>query len=160
MKAFKYGLLIVYIVFVVVVTLLLFTFNKFSNSVIGYTTIIGNTTEIENYKKGDLFIVTKSDDIQKGDTILFYDTKKGHNFLNSSKVKNIIHTNENETTYVIRDNIYLSSEYVIGKTTDIKCISFLGYLYLLFTNKIGYLLFVIVPITTYLIILLRKYRKS
>ena len=144
----------------VVITLLLLTFNKFSNSVIGDTTIIGNTSEIENYKKGDLFIVPKSDNIQKGDTILFYDTKKGHNFLNSTIVKNIINTNENETTYVIRDNTYLSSDYVVGKTSDIKCISFLGYMYLLFTNKIGYLLFVIVPIIIYFIIMLRKYRES
>lgn len=144
----------------IVITLLLLSFNRFSNSVIGQTIIIGNTTEIENYKKGDLLIVPKSNNIQKGDTILFYDTKQGHNFLNSTYVKNVINTNENETTYVIRDDVYLSSEYVLGKTSDIKCISFLGYLYLLFTNKIGYLLFVIVPIITYLIIMVRKYRES
>ncbi len=157
MKIVKYGLLSIYILFVLFITMLLFTFNKFSNSVIFDTTIIGNTTNIGKYNRGDLLIVSKKTPININDKILFYDTKSGKNFLNYTSVLDIIKTNDTETTYVIRDNVFLSSEYVIGNFNDIKSVPFLGYLYMLFTSKIGYLLFIIIPVIISFIFELRKY---
>ena len=85
---------------------------------------------------------------------MFYDIKNSKNFINNETVIKKL----DEKTYVIRDNEYISDEYVIGKVSDIKAIPFIGYLYNIFTSKIGYLLFVILPITLYFIILIRNYK--
>ena len=158
MNKLKYGLIIIYILFVLLITILLFTFNKFSNSVIGDKVIAGINHNVDIYKKGDLLIGNKNSSVNKGDKILFYDTKNGKNYLNVTKVVGIKTTTD--VTYVIRDNEFLSSEYVIGTTDFTKRIPFLGYLYLFFTSKIGYLIFVMVPIIIYFVTTLRKYRKA
>lgn len=134
-------------------TVLLFTFNKFSNSFIGGRTFIGLKEDILNYKKGSLIIINRSE-INIGDNVLFYDIKNSKNFIDCEIVINKL----DGKTYVIRDNEYISDEYVIGKVSDIKAIPFIGYLYNIFTSKIGYLLFVILPITLYFIILIRNYK--
>jgi len=156
MKIFKYSLLAIYILFVIFVTTLLLTFNRFSNSIINNHTIAGVKSQFSNYKVGDLLIIKNSSNIEKNDIIIFYDTNNRKNFINEERVLNVIKTNETETTYVIRDNEYLSGEYVISTTQNIKSIPLLGYLYLLTTSKIGYLLFVIIPIVVYFIILLKR----
>lgn len=144
----------IFILFVIINTVLLFTFNKFSNSLIGGRTFIGLKEDFLNYKKGSLIIVNKSA-IDTGDNIIFYDIKNSNSFINNETIIKKL----DEKTYVIRDNEYISDEYVIGKVSDIKVIPFIGYLYNFFTSKIGYLLFVILPITLYFIILIRNYKK-
>ncbi|MBR3199339.1 MAG: hypothetical protein IKG27_04930 [Bacilli bacterium] len=156
MRVAKYVLLTIYALFVIVTTILLFTFNKFSDSKIGNVTIADSERNISTLKKGDLFIILNKDDIKVGDEILFYDTSSGTNFLNSEVVKKVLDTDS--LTYVIRDNEFLSSEYIVGTTSSSIHIPLLGYLYVFFTSKIGYLLFVIIPIIIYFIILLKKYK--
>ncbi len=155
-KYLMYCLIAFYVLFVMIVTIMLFTFNKFSNSVIGGHTIIGLDKEFKQYKSGDLLIVKNSTNIKKGDKILFYDTNERKNFLNEELVVRVIKTNEKETTYEIRDNEYLSGEYVISTTNHIKRIPMLGYFYILATSKMGYLLFIIVPIVAYFVTLLKR----
>lgn len=157
MRVGKYSLIIIFVLFVLINTILLVTFNKFSNSVIGNKTIIGLKNDIMNYKKGGLLIVSKSL-VNTSDEILFYDTKNSKKFLNHEVIKGII-TTENDITYIIKDNEYISDDYVIGNTKDIKYIPLAGYLYTIFTSKIGYLLFVILPIVIYFILILRNYKK-
>lgn len=133
----------------------MFTFNRFSNSVLFGKTIIGLKEDLLNYKKGSLIILKKGD-VKIGDDILFYDTKNSKNFVNSEKVVKVL----NKDTFVIRDNEYVSIDYIIGKVDDALVIPFIGYLYNIFTSKIGYLLSVIFPITFYFITLLRNYKKA
>ena len=148
--------LTLYVLFIIVVTMMLLTFNKFSNSVISSHTIIGLTKEFSTYKKGDLLIIKNTSNIKTNDRIIFYDTNDRKNFINEENVVRVIKTNEKETTYEIRDNEYLSGEYVIGTTNNIKRLPLIGYLYILTTSKIGYLLFVIIPIVIYFISILKK----
>ncbi|MBR3230080.1 MAG: hypothetical protein IKF91_04565 [Bacilli bacterium] len=155
MRVGKYILIGIFVFFVIINTILLFTFNRFSNSVLFDKTIIGLKEDLLNYKKGSLIILKKGD-IKIGDDILFYDTKNSKNFVNSERVMKML----NKDTFVIRDNEYVSKDYVIGKVDDIFVIPFIGYLYNIFTSKIGYLLFVIFPITFYFITLLRNYKKA
>lgn len=157
MRVGKYSLIIIFVLFVLINTILLVTFNKFSNSVIGNKTIIGLKNDIMNYKKGGLLIASKSL-VNTSDEILFYDTKNSKNFLNHEVIKGVIKT-ENDITYIIKDNEYISDDYVIGRTEDIKYIPLAGYLYIIFTSKIGYLLFVILPIVIYFILIIRNYKK-
>lgn len=158
MRIIRYGLAAFYLLFVVLVTLLLFTFNKFSDSMIGKKTIADAEYNISTFKKGDLLIVSNNSEIKVQDEILFYDTTNGKNFLNCEKVIRIIDTNDSETTYVIRDNEFISSDYVIGTKDHTVRIALLGYLYSFFTSRIGYLIFIIIPIIVYFIFLLKKYR--
>lgn len=155
MRVGKYILIGIFVFFVIINTILLFTFNRFSNSVLFDKTIIGLKEDLLNYKKGSLIILKKGD-IKIGDEILFYDTKNSKNFVNSERVMKVL----NNDTFVIRDNEYVSTDYIIGKVDDIFVIPFIGYLYIIFTSKIGYLLFVIFPITFYFITLLRNYKKA
>ncbi len=151
--------MILYLILVIILTICLFTINPFKGSKIGNKTIIGLSNNVSNYKKGSLLLVTK-EKIKVGDNILYYDTSNGKKKIEITSVKKIINTNQTETTYVINDNLFLSDEYVLGTDKTIKSIPFLGYIYSILISSIGYLIVVIIPITTYFIMTLRKRKNA
>lgn len=159
MKIIKSLGMILYLILVIILTICLFTINPFKGSKIGNKTIIGLSNNVSNYKKGSLLLVTK-EKIKVGDNILYYDTSNGKKSLELSLVKKIINTNQTETTYAIKDNLFLSDEYVLGTDKTIKSIPFLGYIYSILISSIGYLIVVIIPITTYFIMTLRKRKNA
>lgn len=147
--------MVLYLILIIILTVCLFTINPFKGSKIGNRTIISLSNNLKGYKKGSLLIVTK-EKIKVGDNILYYDTSKGKKSLEITNVKKIINTNQTETTYVVKNNLFLSDEYVLGTNKTIKSIPFLGYIYSILISSIGYLIVVIIPITTYFIMTLRK----
>ena len=147
--------MVLYSILIIILTVCLFTINPFKGSKIGNRTIISLSNNLKSYKKGRLLIVTK-EKIKVGDNILYYDTSKGKKSLEITNVKKIINTNQTETTYVVKNNLFLSDEYVLGTDKTIKSIPFLGYIYSILISSIGYLMVVIIPITTYFIMTLRK----
>lgn len=147
--------MVLYLILIIILTVCLFTINPFKGSKIGNRTIISLSNNLKSYKKGSLLIVTK-EKIKVGDNILYYDTSKGKKSLKITNVKKIINTNQTETTYVVKNNLFLSDEYVLGTDKTIKSIPFLGYIYSILISSIGYLIVVIIPITTYFIMTLRK----
>lgn len=147
--------MVLYLILIIILTVCLFTINPFKGSKIGNRTIISLSNNLKSYKKGSLLIVTK-EKIKVGDNILYYDTSKGKKNLEITNVKKIINTNQTETTYVVKNNLFLSDEYVLGTDKTIKSIPFLGYIYSILISSIGYLMVVIIPITTYFIMTLRK----
>lgn len=155
MKIIKSLGMVLYLILIIILTVCLFTINPFKGSKIGNRTIISLSNNLKGYKKGSLLIVTK-EKINVGDNILYYDTSKGKKSLKITNVKKIINTNQTETTYVVKSNLFLSDEYVLGTDKTIKSIPFLGYIYSILISSIGYLIVVIIPITTYFIMTLRK----
>lgn len=155
MKIIKSLGMVLYLILIIILTVCLFTINPFKGSKIGNRTIISLSNNLKGYKKGSLLIVTK-EKIKVGDNILYYDTSKGKKSLKITNVKKIINTNQTETTYVVKNNLFLSDEYVLGTDKTIKSIPFLGYIYSILISSIGYLIVVIMPITTYFIMTLRK----
>lgn len=155
MKIIKSLGMVLYLIIIIILTVCLFTINPFKGSKIGNRTIISLSNNLKGYKKGSLLIVTK-EKIKVGDNILYYDTSKGKKSLKITNVKKIINTNQTETTYVVKNNLFLSDEYVLGTDKTIKSIPFLGYIYSILISSIGYLIVVIIPITTYFIMTLRK----
>lgn len=155
MKIIKSLGMILYLILVIILTICLFTINPFKGSKIGNRTIISLSNNLKSYKKGSLLLVTK-EKIKVGDDILYYDTSNGKKSLKITNVKKIINTNQTETTYVVKNNLFLSDEYVLGTDKTIKSIPFLGYIYSILISSIGYLIVVIIPITTYFIMTLRK----
>ncbi len=159
MKIIKSLGMVLYLILIVILTICLFTINPFKGSKIGNKTIISLSNNVNNYKKGSLLLVTK-EKIKVGDNILYYDTSNGKKKIEITSVKKIINTNQTETTYVIKDNLFLSDEYVLGTDKTIKSIPFLGYIYSILISSIGYLIVVIIPITTYFIMTLRKRKNA
>ena len=155
MKIIKSLGMVLYLILIIILTVCLFTINPFKGSKIGNRTIISLSNNLKSYKKVSLLIVTK-EKIKVGDNILYYDTSKGKKSLKITNVKKIINTNQTETTYVVKNNLFLSDEYVLGTDKTIKSIPFLGYIYSILISSIGYLIVVIIPITTYFIMTLRK----
>lgn len=155
MKIIKSLGMVLYLILIIILTVCLFTINPFKGSKLGNRTIISLSNNLKSYKKGSLLIVTK-EKIKVGDNILYYDTSKGKKSLKITNVKKIINTNQTETTYVVKNNLFLSDEYVLGTDKTIKSIPFLGYIYSILISSIGYLIVVIIPITTYFIMTLRK----
>lgn len=155
MKIIKSLGMVLYLILIIILTVCLFTINPFKGSKIGNRTIISLSNNLKSYKKGSLLLVTK-EKIKVGDDILYYDTSKGKKSLKITNVKKIINTNQTETTYVVKNNLFLSDEYVLGTDKTIKSIPFLGYIYSILISSIGYLIVVIIPITTYFIMTLRK----
>lgn len=155
MKIIKSLGMVLYLILIIILTVCLFTINPFKGSKIGNRTIISLSNNLKSYKKGSLLLVTK-EKIKVGDNILYYDTNKGKKSLKITNVKKIINTNQTETTYVVKNNLFLSDEYVLGTDKTIKSIPFLGYIYSILISSIGYLIVVIIPITTYFIMTLRK----
>lgn len=155
MKIIKSLGMILYLILIIILTVCLFTINPFKGSKIGNRTIISLSNNLKSYKKGSLLLVTK-EKIKVGDNILYYDTSNGKKSLKITNVKKIINTNQTETTYVVKNNLFLSDEYVLGTDKTIKSIPFLGYIYSILISSIGYLIVVIIPITTYFIMTLRK----
>ena len=155
MKIIKSLGMVLYLILIIILTVCLFTINHFKGSKLGNRTIISLSNNLKGYKKGSLLIVTK-EKIKVGDNILYYDTSKGKKSLKITNVKKIINTNQTETTYVVKNNLFLSDEYVLGTDKTIKSIPFLGYIYSILISSIGYLIVVIIPITTYFIMTLRK----
>lgn len=147
--------MVLYLILIIILTVCLFTINPFKGSKIGNRTIISLSNNLKSYKKGSLLLVTK-EKIKVGDDILYYDTSNGKKSLKITNVKKIINTNQTETTYVVKNNLFLSDEYVLGTDKTIKSIPFLGYIYSILISSIGYLIVVIIPITTYFIMTLRK----
>lgn len=160
MKVVKYVLLSLYLLFVVLNTLLLFTINEFGSSTFGNTIILGLKNKVEKYDKGSLIITTKDiKDIKINDNILYYDVINSKKEIKITKVQDVI-KKESNNVVVIEDGLFLSEKYVIGKTNDTTSIPFIGYLYNLFTGKFGYLIFVVIPIICCFIYQLIKYRKE
>ena len=155
MKIIKSLGMVLYLILIIILTVCLFTINPFKGSKIGNRTIISLSNNLKSYKKGSLLLVTK-EKIKVGDNILYYDTSNGKKSLKITNVKKIINTNQTETTYVVKNNLFLSDEYVLGTDKTIKSIPFLGYIYSILISSIGYLIVVIMPITTYFIMTLRK----
>lgn len=155
MKIIKSLGMVLYLILIIILTVCLFTINPFKGSKIGNRTIISLSNNLKGYKKGSLLIVTK-EKIKVGDNILYYDTSNGKKSLKITNVKKIINTNQTETTYVVKNNLFLSDEYVLGTDKTIKSIPFLGYIYSILISSIGYLIVVIIPITTYFVMTLRK----
>jgi hypothetical protein len=158
MKVGKRILLIVYIFLMIIATFWLFTFNEFSSSSFAGLTTTNVQKTMGGLKQGSLIFVKKSDNIKIGNKIIYYDTIRGKNLLNTTVVKDVLITNKTEKTYVIKNHLFLSDEYVIGKASDVKVIPYLGYLYGLLTSKVGYLIVVILPIIIYLVYLLKGYK--
>ena len=63
-----------------------------------------------------------------------------------AKIVEVEKISDKETTYLLDNDAYISSEYVIGSTDMVKVIPVLGYFVLTLESTWGYLLFIVLPL--------------
>ena len=158
-RVVKYILLSIYVVLAIFVTFCLFASNKFGDVSFSNKIILGINSDILDFKAGSLLISTKDiKTVDVDDTILYYDTVDNKNRVSSTKVLDVMKTNDNEYTYVISSSFYLSSEYLIGEVDDVTAIPFIGCIFNIFTNRLGYFILIIIPIIIAFIYQLKRYK--
>ncbi len=136
-----------YLLFVIILTLYLFMYNRFGVSSLGENIVFSNKN-LDSFSKGSLiFIKRDSKNFETGDLILYYNFYNMSGNINEGKIKNTEIINENEKTIELENGRYLSSSYVIGKGEDAFSIPLIGYIINVLSSTFGYLFFVILPTT-------------
>lgn len=146
----KVGIMI-YVLIAILISIYLVSYNKFGFSEMGrYTFFVAS--DMETYKDGSFVISNKKiNDLEKNDKIIFYDSYNATSKILEGRVVSSIITNEKETTILLENDLYLSSSYLISRVADTTEIPLVGYLIAFLSSWIGYLIFVIFPITLILI---------
>lgn len=134
-------------------TICLLNYNDYNITEINDKTLIiitDSELESNNYKKGDLVVVTKNDnsDIAIGDKIFFYDIdhNKEEVIINIGSVVNKEKITDTESTFTMNGEYLLSSEYVIGKTDTSKIYHGFGSVLAILESRLGFLFLIIFPI--------------
>ena len=143
-------LVTIYVVIAMFLTTCLLKYNDYKITVFGDKSLIIVSDDIleEEYKKGSLLIVEKNEkNINEGDKMVFYNTYENQVSIAISEVLTKEKVTDKENTYTITGDYDISSEYVIGSTKDIKVIPVLGTILAILESRVGFLIFIIFPIT-------------
>lgn len=143
-------LVIIYAVVAMFLTTCLLKYNDYKITEFGNKSLIIVSDDVleEEYKKGSLLVVEKDrDSIKKGDSIIFYNTYNNQVSIAISEVLKAEEITDKETTYTVSGNYDISSEYLIGSTKNVKVIPVLGTILGILESRVGFLIFIIFPIT-------------
>lgn len=143
-------LIVIYVAIAMFLTTCLLKYNDYKITEFGEKSLIIVSDDVleEEYKKGSLLIVEKNEEnIKKGDKIVFYNTYENQVSIAISDVLLIEKINDKENTYTVDGNYDISSEYIIGSTKDTKVIPVLGTILSILESRVGFLIFIIFPIT-------------
>lgn len=145
---------VIIIIFVISITVFVLCKNKY-----GYTEIanynfsyISNTDTkyIDNTNKNDLLIIKKNRSIKQNDNIFYYDINKNKYVIRQSKVIKI-----DSSSYYISDNTSIEKDKIIGKSY--KTIPKLGGIISFLETKLGFILFIIIPLVIIFIYQIYKF---
>lgn len=146
------------IVIDVLLTVYLLNFNQFNVAEFGDKSILIMTSDIDNYKKGDLLVVKKTNNIGLGDSIFFYNTSTKESIVSYSRV-DMVNTNVgSENTYMVKVNptnatinstaldFIVGHDLVIGAKDDVKVYAGLGTIVGTLSSRWVFLFAIIMPI--------------
>lgn len=113
-----------------------------------YLIAIDDDSLTPDYKEHSLLVLdpVKDTDIEIGDRIFYYDATMTTRQIKFTEVTRKEKVNDNEVTYVLRDNTLVSSQYVLGSEKTATSLSFLGKLLYILQSKWGFLLIVVFPL--------------
>lgn len=143
-------LVVLYVIVAMFLTTCLLKYNDYKITEFGDKSLIIVNDDIleDEYKKGSLLIVEKIEkNIKDGDKIVFYNTYNNQVSIAIGEVLSKEKVTDKEYTYTITGNYDISSEYLIGSTKNIKVIPVLGTILGILESRLGFLLFIIFPIT-------------
>lgn len=147
-KITLYLLGIIYIILTAVITVFLLSKNEYNLTEINDNTYYVVTNDNKKYNKGDLLLINhnNSNKISKGKYIFYYNTYTKKMQVDIAKIKETEIISETETTYLLDNDAYISSEYVIGSTDLVKVVPIVGYLIMILESTWGYLIFIVLPL--------------
>ncbi|MBE6149097.1 MAG: hypothetical protein E7170_00045 [Firmicutes bacterium] len=143
-------IVVIYAVVAMFLTACLLNYNDYKITVFGDKSliIVNDDTLKDKYKKGSLLVVDKNgEEINKGDEIIFYNTYNNQVNISVAEVTAKEKITDTETTYTIKGDYDISSEYLIGSTKNVKTYGVIGAILGLLESRVGFLVFIIFPIT-------------
>lgn len=147
-KALLSLLLVIIFLVDIMLTIYLLSYNKYNIAEINNKSLLIMTEDIDNYKKGDLLVVTKpkGEDIKTGDDIFFYNDTDHKNLVNFGKVVMVNNVKDGHNTYTMESRYLLSHDNVIGKREDIKVYKNYGTILKFMSSRWVFLIVIIFPI--------------
>ena len=143
-KALGNLIIIIYIVFAIVVTMSLLTYNEYKISVIGdKSLIVIDSDDTFKYKKGDLVIVGREgyENAEKGDILFFYQNRG----VKVAEIQKKDDFGESGVIYTIEGNFQVDQEDIIGTSNNEKVISKVGTVLKILQSKWGFLFLIVFP---------------
>ena len=143
-KALGNLIIIIYIVFAIVVTMSLLTYNEYKISVIGdKSLIVIDSDDTFKYKKGDLVIVGREgyEKAEKGDILFFYQNRG----VKVAEIQKKDDFGESGVIYTIEGNFQVDQEDIIGTSNNEKVISKVGTVLKILQSKWGFLFLIVFP---------------
>lgn len=129
--------IIIYIIISIIATLFLLSYNDSLIARYKNYAIVPMKHSYNKLNKGSLVIVKNNNKFSLEDNVYYFD--------NTSKIKEgKIETIEDDAL-MVNGEVVLKEE-VVGKTSKTFTIPLLGFLVMLLTSKIGYLVFIILPV--------------
>lgn len=147
MKAIRNIIIVLYAIVAVLVTICLLSFNEYKVTELGnYSLIIIDSDKLKpDYNKGELVIVDRSKEIKVGDKVFLYNSVDKTMAVTLAGVTNMEKITDTETTYTLEGDRSVSSEYVIGASTDVTTIPVVGTILSILESKWGFLILVVLP---------------
>ncbi len=140
-----------YLIMVVFTTAFLLNRNDYGVSkFLGRSLVLVDEDLESDYKKDALLFIKSvpNDEIKEGEKVFFYDTyaaasERKIKYVEVSKKEKI---NENETTFTMKDNSVVSSQYVLGTHDSTFSLNLFGKIFSLFQSRWGFLFIVVLPL--------------
>lgn len=103
--------------------------------------------QIEDYENNTLLFIkpVSNNDVETGQKVFFYDIPAG-NRIRYVEVVRKEKISDKETTFHLKDNTSVSSEYVLGTHESTTAFHFLGQLLYVLQSKWGFLFIVVFPL--------------
>lgn len=144
---------IIYILITLIVTFFLNKYNSFGMIEINNKLIVTSNKTDMKYRRGDLLIITKDNsNLKENDNVFYYTADKHKILVSKAKITNIEIINEKEKTITLNDSTKYSIEYILGKVDKLVKIPIIGYLLMLLTSKVGYLIAILLPISAFFLL--------
>ncbi|MCL2859303.1 MAG: hypothetical protein FWF46_01765 [Oscillospiraceae bacterium] len=145
-KTIRNIIIILYAIVAIIVTVCLLSFNEYKVTEFGnYSLVIIDSDKLQpNFNRGELVIVDRSKEIKVGDKVFFYNVpnKMAISLAGVTKQENVTDT---QITYTLEGDNKISSDYVIGNSTDAKVIPVVGTVLSVLESKWGFLILVVLP---------------
>lgn len=144
-------LVALYAIVAIFLTACLLGYNDYKVTVFGNKSliIVNDDTLKDKFPKGSLLVVDKSNanNIKSNDEIIFYNTYNNQVSIAIGEVISTEKITDTETTYTVTGNYDISSEYLVGSVNDTKIYPVIGAILAILESRIGFLIFIILPIT-------------
>lgn len=147
-KAISNIIFIIYIIVAIFVTICLLSYNDYKITEFGdYSLVIVTDKKMEpSYNKGDLIIVEKSDEIETGKKVFYYDTYSKQIKVKLGTIKDIEILNEEQINYTIEDTEHqIANTFIIGEADEAVVMSKVGTVLKIIESRWGFLFIIVFP---------------